>query len=524
MAWTRPALGGILTVATRGLAGPWLVGCAPAPGLPVDRFPTDSGPATDTGPASEDSDPGWELGTASGCSDPVPAAWRDASDLLDRSTLAEGRPQHGGLVVTPHGDTWLIAGTFGIRDVGVWSLDGAFSTLAPGSRPAVHAVSHDIDGDGRLDLFTMGDHLEVRWDWTTLDSPVVPLSEGAEWTSHQDVSVVDIDGDGQTELLLGVWRDRWSGLERWDVARGMEPLQTRGTVLADTGTVFDQVILDFNGDGAPDVYTCNDTGAEHGGNILLLNDGAGGLVEATPPGAGLVMDCMSVSAGDVNGDGQLDLLLSGLARTALLIATEDGFVDVARAWGIEMPSWEKMDWGSDIADLDNDGLPDMIVNRSGFSPEDPGTAPPDVLRQSAPGVLQPAPWGISPPRSTRNTVTVDLNNDGVLDVVYLMLDGAPELYLSEGCTAGAWLEIDAPEGTIARVEAGGRTWAMPVTGQPGFGASRPTLAHIGLGDVDVIDRVTLAVPWQSRPVVLNGPVQPRQRLRWRAGEADARTP
>jgi hypothetical protein len=41
---------------------------------------------------------------------------------------------------------------------------------------------------------------------------------------------------------------------------------------------------------------------------------------------------------------------------------------------------------------------------------------------------------------------------------------------------------------------------------------RPT-AHIGLGEVETLDRVTVTVPWVGEKVLV-GPVSARSRLQW----------
>ncbi len=288
-----------------------------------------------------------------------------------------------------------------------------------------------------------------------------------------------------------------------------------GRPLIETSLLFDIFVADLTGDGAPDVYVCADRGAAHGGNTLLVNDGAGALVDATPLGSDLTFDCMSVSVADVNGDAALDLFVTGLDRTVLLLGADDGYVDVAAAWGVPAPRLEDMGWGTAIADLDNDGLPDLLVARSAFSSDEQGETRPDVLRQRPDGGVSEADaWGAAPPTATRTVAAVDLNADGVLDTVWTPVEGPPRVRLSTGCTAGAWIEVDAPAGSLVRVEAGGRTWLAPATLQPGAGTVQPAIVHIGLGDVDTIDHVEVRPLWGD-PARLVGPVEPRQRLRWR---------
>ncbi|MEC8425393.1 MAG: CRTAC1 family protein, partial [Myxococcota bacterium] len=356
--------------------------------------------------------------------------------------------------------------------------------------------------------------LTVQPDWTGAPAEGLTLAEPDDETRYRDASLVDLDGDGQDELLLSLWDGSWGGLEVWEGAGAAWRRSHRvGDGTAGIGQAFDHLIADLTGDDIPDVYACNDHGPDFGANRLLVNDGSGSLVDDTPPGAGLAMACMSVSAGDVDADGVLDLWLSGSLRTALLLARDDGYVDVASAWGAPALAEESMGWGTAVSDLDNDGLPDLVMARSGFSGAEDGSSQAEVLRQATPGVLTSDPWGVSPPGGSRNVAVLDLNGDGVLDLVWGMLDEAPRIYQSTGCTDAAWLEVVAPEGSAVRVTAGGRTWAALITGQPGFSTTTPIHAHMGLGDAESIDRVVLDVPWRGR-AVLEGPVEPRQVLRW----------
>lgn len=159
---------------------------------------------------------------------------------------------------------------------------------------------------------------------------------------------------------------------------------------------------DYDNDGDPDLYVAND----YGRNNLYRNDphADGGRTFVDVAAAAGVEDIsagMSVSWGDVNLDGNMDLYVSNMwssagnrvtyqrqfqqgagteAMTAfrrhargnsLFMNAGDGtFADASLEAGVTMGRWA---WGSRFIDLNNDGLEDIYV-ANGFitQPEDSG--------------------------------------------------------------------------------------------------------------------------------------------------------
>lgn len=459
----------------------------------------------------------WSEGPAQSCTTPTAPAWADTSARLEAGPEPFGRFENGGLSVLPADGGWRFTASMGLEAIKTWAPDGSVQVWDR-DIPTAQLALLDLAGDGRPDLVPLAGDLTVLPDWTGTPTDAVELAPLDDDTRYRDASLLDVDGDGQTELLLSLWDGDWGGLELWRRDGSGWAMDGRiGPGDGGVGQAFDHLLVDLTGDHVPDIYACNDHGPDFGANRLLTNDGAGGFADATPDGADLAMSCMSASVGDMDGDGELDLFLSGSVRTALLLHRADGFVDAGTAWGLPVPTRDSMGWGTAIADLDNDGLPDLLLARSGFSSTEDGTSVADVQRQVPEGRMEETDWGLAPEGGSRNVASLDLNEDGVLDVVWGMLDGPPRIYESVGCTDAAWLQVVAPEGSIVRVESGDRTWTAVVTGQPGFATSVPPHAHLGLGGTASIDRVQLDVPWRGR-VVLEGPLGPRRVLTWTPGE------
>ena len=100
-------------------------------------------------------------------------------------------------------------------------------------------------------------------------------------------------------------------------------------------------------------------------------------------------------------------------------------------------------------------------------------------------------WGFPSGPSFRGVLPRDVNGDGVLDVLVTVVDGAPRWMVSDGCTAGNWLDVDAPEGSWIEVEAGGVRWVGRATSDLGYAVSAPPRLHVGLGATARVDRLTV---------------------------------
>ncbi|MEP6601456.1 MAG: VCBS repeat-containing protein, partial [Nitrospirota bacterium] len=126
-------------------------------------------------------------------------------------------------------------------------------------------------------------------------------------------------------------------------------------------------VLDFNGDGRPDIYFTN--GAEvpalekvnpRFSNRLYRNDGNWHFTDVTAQ-AGVAGRgySMGVAAGDYDNDGHPDIFIAGVNQNILYHNRGDGtFEDVTKASGIQSGQWAV---AAGWFDYDNDGKLDLLV-------------------------------------------------------------------------------------------------------------------------------------------------------------------
>jgi hypothetical protein len=227
----------------------------------------------------------------------------------------------------------------------------------------------DIDNDGDLDLVAgnSGQTNRLYLNNGTAD-PFGDLQTGIEIGTDTDktlsVQLGDLDGDGDLDLVTGNDTD----VNRMYLNNGSDTLFshiTSGTVLGTQGATNTLSITlgDFNADGKPDIVAGNS------GNInrLYLNNGTAtpfsNATTGVAIGSGDSHGTRTVAAGDIDGDGDLDLVAGNTSsnnRYYLNNGTASPFVSIVNGTIIASADGYTTESVS-LADVDHDGDLDMIA-------------------------------------------------------------------------------------------------------------------------------------------------------------------
>lgn len=478
---------------------PWLtLGVLAACTDPVAGESGDSAldPRLELGPVQRCEQPGElayaEVGQAQGLVPPgvVPEHMEDAGTLLLTDLDGDGHPEllHGWFdeFLLVHGlggpEPWSERLPFGVAGLVVLPETGHLAFLSEG-------------------LFTVD-----PGSWT-----VKGLVEGEIDGRLRSPSVGDFDGDGVPDLFVPRGHPE-DPAQRTDLVlwgRGGDAFVLEELPVSLSGEAFDSQALDWNGDGLLDVYVDNDRGETRGHNQLFLG-GAEGLEAATDQcgACNLAHSGMGAHAGDVNGDGAPDLLLAGTRYAELLLSTGPGAPLVQQPSSV-LPDLGSagMYWGGVITDVDNDGRPDLWLATGPQSYPELGTGvvvgdptPPVLALQQADGgfVDAAASLGLAEPGVWRATLAWDLNGDGVLDLLLGSATERPLLFMSQGCTENAWLQVDGPEGTRVEVETAAGVQVGWVSAEQGYESRAPARLHLGLGPHEEILSLRVRVPGEAQ--------------------------
>src|ERR1035438_1978456 len=211
---------------------------------------------------------------------------------------------------------------------------------------------------------------------------------------------------------------------------------------------------------------------------------------------------MGLGIGDFNLDGRLDILKTHFTEDtpALYVnAKRGGFDDVTVKSGLGVET-RYVSWGAAIADLDNNGWPDLFwVTGSVYPevekklPQYPNRTPRVVFRNLGDGkfeeLLDGAGPGVAAVHSSRGCAMGDFDNDGDLDIVIVNLNEPPSLLRNDVKGDCNWIKVKlngvksnrSAIGASVLVRYGGKEQVQEVLGQSSFLSVNDKRLHFGLG-------------------------------------------
>ncbi len=287
------------------------------------------------------------------------------------------------------------------------------------------------------------------------------------------------------------------------------------------GRALGVVSIDLNDDGWPDLFVARDASP----NLLLINKHDGTFEDAAldaevalaidgSPRAG-----MGTDAGDLNGDGRPDLVVTNFNDENHSLYLNPGsfpFEEKTVESGLARFTRFYVGWGIRFLDYDNDGNQDLLVVNGHVNPmiEKARTnvsykEPPLLLRNTGHGVLENMKDTAGPafrtPYIARGLAIGDYNNDGAIDGIFTCLNDRPVLLRNNAGANNTWVGIQL-QGTRSNRDAIGakvtirlndRTLVRWITGGSSYLSSHDKRLVFGLNDWPASKPVNAEVRWPS---------------------------
>jgi|GEM_PF-6568816 len=324
-------------------------------------------------------------------------------------------------------------------------------------KDGIGAVFGDINGDGLDDLYVVrGAYpygLNVLYvqgkDGKFTDATVQAGTAGRK----NGISAVtgDVDGDGKPDIFVTNWgvNTLYHNESSGGNIKFVDITEKAG--LASEGRSWGALMCDFNGDGKPDIFVMRGGAGKPEEQKLYINRGDGTFEDRRNSGITGVGWSMGAVSADFDGDGSPDLFVCNYDGPDHLYLNDGTghFRDVTDTSGIT--SGHSV--GAAAGDIDGDFLPDLVV--AGF------TGPVKVFRNLGGGKFEEVKdSGVGPYKKNEGVALADVNGDGGLDLYVANYDGHNRLYRNN--LGGACIRIRSsagkalPEGTVARLyKAGG---------------------------------------------------------------------
>lgn len=274
---------------------------------------------------------------------------------------------------------------------------------------------------------------------------------------------------------------------------------------------------DFRGSGQQDIFVACDSTP----SFLFRNNGDGTFTDiALESGVALNEDGveqagMGIGVGDFNLDGRLDIFKTHFADDTDVLYRNDGkggYEDVTVRSGIGVET-RYVGWGAGMADLTNNGLPDLFLVTGGVYPEVerslpayPFKTPRLIFRNLGNGkfeeLIGQAGPGISAAHASRGCAFGDFDNDGDVDIAIVNMNEPPSLLRNDGAKEGAWLNVKlvgvksnrSAIGARVLARYDGKVQAAAVMSQSSFYSANDLRVHFGLGPAKQVD---LEIFWPS---------------------------
>ncbi|MBB5062268.1 FG-GAP-like repeat-containing protein [Granulicella mallensis] len=245
----------------------------------------------------------------------------------------------------------------------------------PADLQYIQPIHADLNGDGNEDLVFTGAAGDVTVALSKGDGTfAAPVSVNLPSTLACPVyyaAAGDVNGDGKTDLVIPYGGDVACGSAN-GAPSGFYVLLGKGDgtfatpAFTQAGTeLYSATLADINGDGQLDLVLDDAPFATGSGFSILLASGNGDGTFGSPSTILTNYLVSNVAAGDINGDGKADLVLSAEEVEGSTIATGGILTLTGNGDGtFNTPSLiatGNFFWGLQLADMNTDGNPDIVA-------------------------------------------------------------------------------------------------------------------------------------------------------------------
>lgn len=212
-------------------------------------------------------------------------------------------------------------------------------------------------------------------------------------------------------------------------------------------------LVDLDGDGDLDIVWANGQGYQSQGTALkpriYINDGSGFFTDETDARApGITGWFRGVEAGDIDDDGDMDLILSQDFNKKPVLLLNNG-AGVFTNGSDRLPNILMSSARAQFGDVDNDGDLDLILTNSGTVSRFSTNGRPRLFLNDGNGFFTDAPTSMTPTANIAQQMDIlffDCDNDLDLDIFVGTRSGQSQLWINDGTGIYTKLATGMPGG------------------------------------------------------------------------------